>query len=318
MKALLKILSVAAIVFTFCHASILLLAFFNYSLFQQILYHYSDELIWYLIFFILPVTLGLSVGFVMMRKRIWPGIIILGCLVLIAQVTIHIIEVSKSKEYWGYYFKRPTIFKEVKDARAIETISVVSTFGTNTLHKGLDSSLNLDYYREDPYYATATRALMTFEDVSSDRLFSDWKTILADSLKKISDEKLQPISSFLFSSDFTVKKSEHYETAESFSGYIIEFKTAPDRAWTYVGVGTPQVDNDHYAFYEMLYRRDKNSMVLADSQKFFWDFAGYEGQEYSLIGPVMSLVILIPTALTLIVFLIIYLVKKKRAPAQQL
>ncbi len=75
------------------------------------------------------------------------------------------------------------------------------------------------------------------------------------------------------------------------SGMVTEFRTTRDSEFLIVTLQGGQVANDHYPFYEFLFLKEVNGYKLIKRQKFYVDFAGIEGKEFSLLIPVYSFVI---------------------------
>lgn len=81
-----------------------------FDFFNQLNYHYSDESSWYFIWFLLPLLTSL----IIISKFKIPFFQQAGSL-LFPLIIIGTIYIGKNnKDYWGYAYKRPSIFHEVK------------------------------------------------------------------------------------------------------------------------------------------------------------------------------------------------------------
>jgi len=132
--------------------------FENRQLADTINYHHSSDLFW----IILPIITSLLI--VSRNKSLFLkqlGYVLLPCLIIGT-----IVGVLKNKDYWGYYFKRPTVFNEIKEANRIITLSFIGKSNENSFEIYFpDSTFTSELYgREDPYYGSYDRALMTFSD----------------------------------------------------------------------------------------------------------------------------------------------------------
>jgi hypothetical protein len=56
-----------------------------------------------------------------------------------------------------------------------------------------------------------------------------------------------------------------------------------------VSIRSGELSNDHYPIYEFLIKKDK----IIKKQKYFYDAAGIEGMEYSILAPIAEMFILI-------------------------
>src|SRR5690349_4127171 len=99
--------------FTVAHGLLSALPFVSNQLYYLITYHYSDYLIWYLLFFILPLLTGIAVCFWMRNMRVSKGLRIVFYSVAVVQIVFTIGACTKNYNYWGYFFRRPTVFGEV-------------------------------------------------------------------------------------------------------------------------------------------------------------------------------------------------------------
>lgn len=190
---------------------------------------------------------------------------------------------------WGYWFKRPAIFNELKDAKTIVSISdITKEFDKDYFNIESDTDLTKELYgRRDIYYGNFDRPIMVFQDNSSKYPdLYNWYEITTDSKTKINPSDLKSITKSILRSNILIPASSdtYKERANRFSGKIIEFKTFENKSFYHVAMTSGEISNDHYPFYEFLIEKSRSNKILKH-QIFFVDIAGIEGVEYvNLIG----------------------------------
>jgi hypothetical protein len=237
--------------------------------------------------------------------------------ILAVQLVFHITLMTISSKYWGFSFKRPTIFREIFQADKIITFSAVTTYltlGNRTLSVFRDtSSLNNGLLgRKDPYYGSNDRILMVFEDISN--IHGDlyyFPNIYADSSNKIETGKLKKITNLIYSSGKVDKGEIAINDARVLQGIIVEFQTQRNEKYIFAGLSGPEISNDHYPFYEFLFTESKNDLKLLKQQRYYFDIAGLEGIEYSSVSPLFSLILTLIATLATIPILITYFLKRR-------
>jgi len=297
--------------FTFAHGLLFFLIIFNRQLYEQILYHYSESLTWYFIFFIFPFLAGLSFYFFLknisisnLTKRIFTIIFSL-------QILFTGISTILNYNYWGYAFKRPTIFNEISNTYEVLTISKIiniDKFGIRTLYSVIDTTISLKCLqgRNDIYYGIKDRPFLVLQDkLDGSEDFFDVDKIYNDTSKKISFSILKNIENQIYKSN--ILDFGDNNLTRQLSGIIIEFQTIDSVKYLLVEIRGGQISNDHYPSYEVLFKEINNKYVLENKQRFYTDSAGIEGFEYASIAPFFSLILSIFATL---IILIQYIVKK--------
>ena len=305
----------------FCRASIFyvlirfvlwLLQIENRAISDLINYHHSIDLFWKTIWYFIPIVVSILLGIGFKTKFLSQ----LGYFLLPILIIGTIIIGKKNKDYWGYYFKRPSLFAEIRKSDELVSITPIQRY-VDTLYSGLvDSTYNTDliYGRQDPYYGSADRAIMEFEDRASDPQnmnFFQWDELMKDSLKKISSERLKEIEKLLTESDlFPIPGKGYEKTGIIYRGNLVEFKSK-NIQYEYIYLRSEEVANDHFANCEFLIESG-NKEKIESKQIFFTDFAGYEGMEYCNIFGIFEIALLLISLILLaITRLIKYIIKKK-------
>ncbi|MGI4872785.1 MAG: hypothetical protein ACRYFX_16620 [Janthinobacterium lividum] len=293
--------------FTIAQGFLSFLVFHDHALINQISLHYSDELVWYVLYILTPLVFGLLVALCFRQHNISKSITFILYFISSIQLISQVLMVSKSSNHWGYYFKRPAVFSEVSQAYRVINLSYVFTNDSVQpvkLEISKDTSRNLTelYGRKDPYYGNSDRALMVFEDNAHiGGYLYDFPKIYKDSTKKAKTPELNTISTLIFSSDIIQKEEPSYRSGRLLSGVIIDFQTKENERYLFAGLSGPEISNDHYPFYEFLFRKNGNNLSLLKKQQFYYDIAGIEGFEYTFFSPILSLVL---TILLLILILL--------------
>jgi len=219
-----------------------------------------------------------------------------------------------NNDYWGYCYKRPTVFNEIKEATSIVSITdIIKSFEKDYFSVELDTAVTKELYgRQDLYYGNFDRPIMVFQDNSSK--YPDlyyWFEIVNDTNKKITKSELKIITNSIQSSNFLIQpKSKSYtERANRFKGRIIEFKTENNNFY-YIALKSGEVENDHYPFYEFLINT-KNPNKIIKRQIFYTDVAGIEGFEYANFAGLFEFLVLIIIGFIVLIFTRIKLIMKR-------
>ena len=196
-----------------------------------------------------------------------------------------IFSIIASKIFWNYYFKRPSILSEVKKIVKVNSVIPIIT-------KPDDSGLkrfffNPDYKIEeriswgekDSYYCLTARILIYLRD----------KNLLPDN----PEPEIGNLSNLFFlisKSDFLVKPDEIYDDSDLLMGIIIDAIDKNNERLIIVGATSQQISNDHYAYYECVFREQgtEHKITFIRGQYFFYDSAGIEGLEWYVIWLVTS------------------------------
>src|SRR5699024_4788092 len=166
-----------------------------------------------------------------------------------------------------------------------------------------------DYFL-DLYYKGFERPFMQFSALGQRGNLYQYKDIAKNSALKIPKEELKAIETLILKSGFLIKPDEGYEeygnslniqiiefTTSKGQGYLINQKTEDrtkpifdyDNKYYFVSINSGQLENDHYPIYEFLIEKNK----ILKKQRYFYDVAGIEGLEYSLLAPIFEITILI-------------------------
>jgi len=218
-----------------------------------------------------------------------------------------------SQQYWGYAFRRPTIFSEVTQAKKMLAGTQVLTIEFKKNHLLVPHSRetkNVLLGRMEAQYWNEDRIFLAFEDVAdySENLLK-WKQILADSDLTIPREELAILNAAIREGAFIEKGEGDYMRGDNLYGVAVKFETKSPLQYVYVGLSSDQIANDHYAFYEFLFEGVEGELVMKKRQKYYYDDAGEEYIEYSSVEPLLAGLLLI---LQLVVVSIALIVQDSR------
>ncbi len=284
--------------FTVFHAMLVFLIFHNSALIDQIVWHYSDGLTWYILFIFAPLALGLLTAIALHKKVLTPSFRILLYSIVTLQVAFQIAATTISSNYWGYPFKRQSIFSEISQADKVITFSKVFT---DPNKKPMTLSVFLDTAkfekgllgRKDPYYGGKDRILMVFEDnahIHGNLYYIP--EIYDDTTKKISLDKLNKVANSIYSSGIIDNGEMSMDFGKILNGIIVEYQTKDNEQYLFAGLAGQEISNDHHPFYEFLFK-EINGVELIKKQRYYYDFAGVEGLEYTFISPLFALLLTI-------------------------
>jgi hypothetical protein len=229
-------------------------------------------------------------------------------------IALTITGVTINKNIWGYYFKRPATFCELKNTNQLLSIT---QFEINPEENSFRISSDTTLYdnvkiNPDYYYDQYERPLKSmFSEWESRGNLIYWKEIYFSKTCKISERELKNLYHLISASGFQNDNDKIYLTSENnLTGVAIEFITSNVRNVSYVGnkqdrkslsnlasdgkyifvtLSGGEISNDTYPVYEFLIRGKK----IIKRQRYFYDVAGIEGLEYSIIAPYLEILLLI-------------------------
>jgi hypothetical protein len=297
---------ISAVLYTLCACLLFFYNSYARSLFNTIAYHHTHSEFWVMLWVLFPGILSGVLGILVyqwLRRRqrmssgnhAWPLIqrflrtyfvlffIIFGAIVIY------------NKMSWGYFIARPRLHRSVRNAKTLLAITPVTTVSTDQGKTfALPSELNRFHHREnalygrrDPYYGDTDRIFMAFEDrASRSPALEQWPDMYHDSASKLSPRQLQAIYTEIIQTGKLSRSQAGYPDGKELHGHLVEFIDSRERRWVYAGIGTAQISNDHYAFYECIFSLEGSSSQwipeIKAYQKYFYDVAGLEGAEFTM------------------------------------
>lgn len=280
-------------------------------------FHYSSNGAFYILYILIPALAGLLTYRIYRTKSINKLVLFSFFLVGIAQLCFFIYGGIKNKEYWGYFIKRPIVFKEVQSAKKIMAASYITSTDSNgimNLYPADSSIVNFGGLEErESYYNTDNRIFLVFRNKAwAEKGLSSFKEKLDDPGYQFEKTILSQLSRLILSDQMIPAIYKSYSARElKLQGIITMFTTKNNEAYVYAGLNGGELGNDHHPFYEFLFLRTKNELVLKRKQLFYTDFAGIEGVELINLTPFFSfLLVLFSSLVYMLISLIRYFRKR--------
>ncbi|RZK50063.1 MAG: hypothetical protein EOO87_19475 [Pedobacter sp.] len=297
--------------FTPAHGLLTTLLLFNRQSYNNIIFHHSESLTWYFIFFLMPLLAGIAFYFWLKNKSISKAYKIIFGSILILQIGFTITAAVMNSNYWGYAFKRPTVFDEIFIPKKLLSYSTVATDVTDrkSLSVTTDILSGKNFYPGDEfYYSIPGRIEMIQHDLTYIVGYSFGHTVQYNNpVLELSENRLENIYGQIKATNFIDPGEDGYNTADELSGFAAEFLAVDNSKYLLTGLKGRQVSNDHYPYYEFLFTEIDGQYKLIKKQKFYTDVAGIEGLEYANIAPAFSLLL---TVIGLFASLLIEATKK--------
>jgi hypothetical protein len=184
-----------------------------------------------------------------------------------------------SKAYWGYFFNRPPPDSTVLSARQVLGISALAEADRPNPYIGFARGARGsiidridDAHREGGYYNLEQRALMTLANKGIDWLH----------VPELSDAQITELNAAVERSGEIDFGTTGYTRATALRGYAMHFFDARNHPMFFVAARGWQARNDHYPYYEFVFRRSDSDggLILQSSTCFYYDVAGIEHVEW--------------------------------------
>jgi hypothetical protein len=193
--------------------------------------------------------------------------------------------ITISKFYWGYFFTKPGLLSEtsqVTEVRAVASIKTVEQSGKRFLVADETDSLP-DSLASAKKYA---------EDCLDGRILLE-----LDRRKLIPPAfigSLAGLSEFyrlIEESNALVASSPGYDSSQQLEGVVVDAIGSQGNRLVFLCLTGGQLSNDHYPYYELLFRGEpeSNQLSLIRAQRYFYDAAGMEGFEWYVIWPMLAI-----------------------------
>jgi hypothetical protein len=206
-----------------------------------------------------------------------------------------------SKNYWGYFIRRPRFDKRITKWEKVLTVTPVSTQTESDDSKVLVVNPNysisdrIEDGKKDRYHDLEARILIALKDSGK----------LPESPEYMDAELLRSLHERLDSSGLLIEGYPGYDDAKVLRGIVIEAIGKDKKPNVLVAVKGYEVSNDHRPYYEYLFEADYQTydLRLLSRRQSFYDLAGIEGLEWYIIFPCFSgvgLLISVPIILVII------------------
>lgn len=194
--------------------------------------------------------------------------------------------ISFSRWYWGYWFSRPPVLREIQEVTEVSAVVPIMTWtddrGNRTIIPQLEYSMadQLESAKKDSYYGLEERLLMALND----------RKLLPETVQTEMPD-IPALFPLIQNTGILARHEEGYEDADLLMGVLVMARAAAGQRYMFVGVHGQQVSNDHRPYYEMLFDATgpSNSYAFVRGQRFFFDTAGIEGAEWHVVWLGLSL-----------------------------
>jgi len=247
--------------------------------------------------------------------------------------------ITISKTYWGYCLSRPRLDGRIANAREVRTLTPVST--------ATDQDGDPPRFVIDPaysivktgdtspggYYELELRVVHALQNhgklpgpcqpldlpPGSDKDAAPWfnRWQLSEPVAQMDPQAIGKLYALVASTGMIYEGS--WGGGGEMSGIIIEATGRDGEDLLFFGLAGNQAANDHFPYYELLFRLNEDrTPKLLSKKRFFFDNAGIEGFEWPsfFIGfSVLGLLVTLP--ITIVVLAVRMLARRRRAGDSQ-
>jgi len=189
-----------------------------------------------------------------------------GSIAIVMVLASFVISILFSRIYWGYFFKRPDVLKEIERVNSVESIIPLRTevLADGTRIMRVDESYSIEqrlsYLSEAPYHNLEQRLLTALLE----------KKLLPEELS-LHPPKTLDLFQLIRSTGMLASAEEGYEDADQLQGILIQTSSPQDEELFFIAVRGMQVSNDHYPYYELAFsgRPESDTPKLLNQNRFF-------------------------------------------------
>jgi hypothetical protein len=205
---------------------------------------------------------------------------------LILCVLSFTVSTISSRVYWGYFLFRPRLpsavrsFQKITAIVPVKTAEASATLPPFVVDTEATIEKSIDYCRKYRYECLDERIL----------LFLKAKEMLP--LRYSFDlSEFPPIKELLTLSGLLASSDEGYESRNFMRGTLVTGIAADGTRLLFLGMVGGQLSNDHYPYYEAVFRLDSDVVPrYLSGNRFFFDVAGAEGFEWYVMFLVLFLI----------------------------
>ncbi len=207
-------------------------------------------------------------------------------LVAVAMIAIAFLaSIGISKAYWGYFISKPELLTEVGEIATVQTIVPFKTENdAGKLLIVVDDSYSLSNgiasAKEYPAGYLEWRILLELE-----------RRNLIPATLATTVNGLPELYPLIKSTGMLANSSEGYDSSSQLNGVAVDATDRRGGRLVFLCLTGGQLSNDHYPYYELLFRVQAGSslLIFARGQRFFYDAAGMEGFEWYVIWPTLAI-----------------------------
>jgi hypothetical protein len=194
-----------------------------------------------------------------------------------------------SRTYWGYWYVFPGVPAAIAEAQAVRYLTPLRA-DEDTCTLALDPEFDVWWNVRNGYEFPDGRfgrmlAHLHRHGVAVDRAGPD---------PSLSPARLS--AELRARGDVQPGASPQYRYATCLHGGALAVVDARGGESLVVGLRSGEIDNDHYADYEVTLSRVDGAWRVVDTQTTYWDFAGLEGFRWWVVAGLLYLPLLVVTA----------------------
>lgn len=212
-----------------------------------------------------------------------------------------------SRSYWGYYLARPGLPSAVDEIASVNAAVYVTIDNADTptpqvstvvISPGHFKRVRVDAVR-DPYYFLEDRIILHLEENNLAPVSVEVGTEeVGDGSDAEASLDLSELPALITASGLLAASDPGYRGSSTLEGNVVDGLDVSGRRVLFAGLKGRQVSNDHYPYYEMVFRDtgQENRLSFVEGHRFFFDVAGIEGMEwygvmfgFSLVGLLLGL-----------------------------
>jgi hypothetical protein len=209
-----------------------------------------------------------------------------GFVAVVMVVVTFLVSIGISKAYWGYFISRPALLSEVSE---IVKVRSIVPFKTKSEDSGKRTIVPDNIYSLSDRIAAGKKY---GDDSLEERILIELerKSLLPAAFETTLDG-LPELYPLIRGSGALAGSSKGYDSSAQLSGIAVDATDKSGSRLVVLGLTGGQLSNDHYPYYEMLFRGQKDAaeLSLSRSQRFFYDAAGMEGFEWNVIWLYVSI-----------------------------
>jgi hypothetical protein len=183
-----------------------------------------------------------------------------------------------SKNYWGYYFFRPDVLREVSQVKGVTRI-------TQVMAERQGKSKNYRFKRVYGFWHHSNHSITQGAQYDNPEIrvtSALGERLTLPGLSERMPPELADMYPILKASGALIPSESGYDSLHGMLGLIAETVTHDGRKLVFMGLRGRETSNDHYPYYELIFEKkgSKGKPEFIRGQWFFFDIAGFEGTEW--------------------------------------
>ncbi|MGD1850688.1 MAG: hypothetical protein ACFCBU_08795 [Cyanophyceae cyanobacterium] len=189
-------------------------------------------------------------------------------------------------KYWGYFLVRPAMLAEVDEIETVERWGGLEAYSRNPETGSLiieareNYSWNSSVENAESYCAAASHMFWDHSCLYNQALLNLYQQqIVTPETSLLDTAELDKWHQELVKTGMVRSPSPGWESSDSREGMIFLGRDAQDKPIAFVGIQGGQVENDHYPYYELIFREVEGSpgeWEVTAQRTFYIDIAGFE------------------------------------------